>query len=136
MLDAAMHRYDASIKNNQFQAHHLLAMTFFFNISASERKGAELPTPRQILYPRDKVRIGWKSSERKWVPGAGMINVGNTCYLNSTLQALFHVPALANWLISDYIHRETCEEKSEYHILFNSRTKKKTLNFKIGFVCF
>lgn len=89
-------------------------MTFFFDISASERKGVEFPTPRQILYQREKVRIGWKSSERKWVPGAGMINVGNTCYLNSTLQALFHVPAFANWLYSDKVHRETCEENSEY----------------------
>lgn len=89
-------------------------MTVFLNVSATDRKGAELPTPRHTFYSREKVRIGWKSTDRKWVPGAGMINVGNTCYLNSTLQALFHVPALANWLISDQGHRETCEDKSEY----------------------
>lgn len=49
-----------------------------------------------------------------------MINVGNTCYLNSTLQALFHVPAFANWLISDSLHRETCEEKSKHTKKINS----------------
>lgn len=67
-----------------------------------------------ILFPRESVQIGWKSSGRKWQIGAGMINVGNTCYLNSTLQALFHVPSFANWLLSDVeeAHRESCENYS------------------------
>lgn len=43
-----------------------------------------------------------------------MYNVGNTCYLNSTLQALFHVPAFANWLYADDEHRKKCEETSKY----------------------
>ncbi|XP_013107219.2 ubiquitin carboxyl-terminal hydrolase 36 isoform X2 [Stomoxys calcitrans] len=69
----------------------------------------ELPAPKRILYPRENVRIGWKATGRKWDVGVGMMNVGNTCYLNSTLQALFHVPSMANWLMSDSAHMERCE---------------------------
>lgn len=69
----------------------------------------ELPAPKRVLYPRENVRIGWKSTGRKWDVGVGMMNVGNTCYLNSTLQALFHVPSMANWLMSDSAHMERCE---------------------------
>ncbi|XP_023180073.2 ubiquitin carboxyl-terminal hydrolase 36 [Drosophila hydei] len=68
----------------------------------------ELPKPKRVLYPRENIRIGWKQSERKWQVGSGMLNVGNTCYLNSTLQALFHIPALANWLVSETSHLENC----------------------------
>ncbi|KAL7734046.1 hypothetical protein ACLKA6_011731 [Drosophila palustris] len=68
----------------------------------------ELPKPKRVLFQRENIRIGWKQSERKWQVGTGMLNVGNTCYLNSTLQALFHIPALANWLVSETSHLENC----------------------------
>lgn len=74
----------------------------------------ELPLPKRIFFPREKVQVGWKGSDRKWQIGAGFVNVGNTCYLNSTLQALLHVPAMANWLASDSEHRDKCSEFSEY----------------------
>jgi ubiquitin carboxyl-terminal hydrolase 36/42 len=37
-----------------------------------------------------------------------MINVDNTCYLNSTSRALFHIPAYINLLHSDNSHLSNC----------------------------
>lgn len=67
-----------------------------------------LPKPKRILFPISNVHIGWKSLGRRWNVGCGMINMGNTCYLNSTLQAIFHVPSVASWLFSDVDHRQRC----------------------------
>ncbi|XP_049542283.1 ubiquitin carboxyl-terminal hydrolase 36 isoform X1 [Anopheles darlingi] len=78
--------------------------------SATGKDGASLPAPKRTLFPRENVQVGWKTTGRKWQVGAGMINMGNTCYLNSTLQALFHVPAIANWLVSDVQHRARCDD--------------------------
>lgn len=88
----------------------------------------ELPQPKRVLYPRENVIIGWKNSVRKWHIGVGMMNVGNTCYLNSTLQALFHVPSMANWLISDVKHIEECNSSENCIICAMIKTLEASQN--------
>lgn len=46
-------------------------------------------------------------------PGAGF--AGNTSYINSTLQALFHAPLFVKWITSNqmHVHRSKCEESCE-----------------------
>jgi ubiquitin carboxyl-terminal hydrolase 36/42 len=69
-----------------------------------------MPDPRNPLYAPENVKNEWQPPPLREVPegyktGKGLENTGSSCYLNSTVQALNHTPAFANWLISDMDHR-------------------------------
>ena len=58
-----------------------------------------------MLFPGNKLTLKW---ERVYRVGAGLHNLGNTCFLNSTVQCLTYTPPLANYLLSKE-HSRACE---------------------------
>jgi hypothetical protein len=75
------------------------------------KAGPCLPQPLHVLFPRERVLSGWRN---KLPVGAGFLNLGNSCYMNATLQALFHTPAFVNWLLNDEDHGKRCRGNSKY----------------------
>ncbi|XP_064637995.1 ubiquitin carboxyl-terminal hydrolase 36-like isoform X2 [Lineus longissimus] len=63
-----------------------------------------IPPPKIVLFSKN-VDMHWKAVRKV---GAGLHNMGNTCFLNSTLQCLTYTAPLANYLMTDD-HPQKCK---------------------------
>lgn len=65
---------------------------------------AGLPKPSVVLYDR---KLDFSVCSNRTI-GCGFVNLGNTCFLSSTLQCLCHLPPWFNYIISDH-HLSNCK---------------------------
>ncbi|XP_036078103.1 ubiquitin carboxyl-terminal hydrolase 36 isoform X3 [Rousettus aegyptiacus] len=73
-----------------------------------EGSGDGVPAPQKVLFPLERLSLKW---ERVYRVGAGLHNLGNTCFLNSTVQCLTYTPPLAGYLLSRE-HSRSCRQGS------------------------
>lgn len=84
------------------------------SIEGNHRQGNDLasggsdgiPLPQKMLFPMERLSMKWERVSRV---GAGLQNLGNTCFLNSTVQCLTYTPPLANYLLSKE-HSRNCQQ--------------------------
>lgn len=69
------------------------------------QKDDGIPKPRVVLCSPDRLKLQWESPRRV---GAGLANLGNTCFLNSVMQCLTYTAPLANHLLSGQ-HKSACK---------------------------
>ncbi|KAJ1097223.1 hypothetical protein NDU88_002348 [Pleurodeles waltl] len=69
--------------------------------------GDGISPPQKILFPSEKICLKWQQIHRV---GAGLQNLGNTCFVNSALQCLTYTPPLANYMLS-HEHTNICHEQ-------------------------
>ncbi|KAF7705219.1 ubiquitin carboxyl-terminal hydrolase 42-like [Silurus meridionalis] len=68
--------------------------------------------PQKILFQSERLSMKWTQVNHI---GAGLQNLGNTCFLNSALQCLSYTAPFANYMLSGE-HSKTCHE-SEFCML-------------------
>ncbi|XP_041829563.1 ubiquitin carboxyl-terminal hydrolase 42 [Melanotaenia boesemani] len=68
--------------------------------------GDGIDLPQKVLFPPERLSLKWTQVHRV---GAGLQNMGNTCFLNSALQCLTYTAPLANYMMTRE-HSKTCHE--------------------------
>uniref|UniRef100_A0A8D3AE21 Ubiquitin specific peptidase 42 n=1 Tax=Scophthalmus maximus TaxID=52904 RepID=A0A8D3AE21_SCOMX len=68
--------------------------------------GDGIDLPQKVLFPPERLNLKWTQVHRI---GAGLQNMGNTCFLNSALQCLSYTPPFANYMLTRE-HSKTCHE--------------------------
>lgn len=68
--------------------------------------GDGIDMPQKVLFSPERLNLKWTQVHRI---GAGLQNMGNTCFLNSALQCLTYTPPFTNYMLTRE-HSKICHE--------------------------
>uniref|UniRef100_A0A8C5GHY3 USP domain-containing protein n=1 Tax=Gouania willdenowi TaxID=441366 RepID=A0A8C5GHY3_GOUWI len=69
----------------------------FYHVYFTMNSGSDIELPQKVQFPPDQLILNWTQVHDI---GAGLQNMGKTCYLNSALQCLTYTPPLANYMLT------------------------------------
>uniref|UniRef100_A0A286Y5X1 ubiquitinyl hydrolase 1 n=1 Tax=Cavia porcellus TaxID=10141 RepID=A0A286Y5X1_CAVPO len=72
--------------------------------SPPKDQGDSIALPQKVLFPSEKICLKWQQTHGV---GAGLQNLGNTCFANAALQCLTYTAPLANYMLS-HEHSKIC----------------------------
>ena len=75
------------------------------NGNNKDKSEDSIPVPKVHLYT-GKIHAEWIQVHKI---GAGLTNLGNTCFMNTVIQCLTYCPPLANYLLHDNDHNSKCK---------------------------
>ena len=78
---------------------------------------------------KEKEKIKIKDGEPKGI--SGLLNLGNSCYLNSILQCLLHLPEFIIYMNSSKLKEDLEYNKTINQLLSEKEKEKQELNYKL-----
>ena len=83
--------------------------------SSPKNDAASIFSPKVMLFNKEDLALTWKSVRGV---GPGLVNLGNTCFLNSVIQCLTYTPPLTNYLLSGE-HKKKCKLLTRFALTEN-----------------
>uniref|UniRef100_A0A8C9MES2 Peptidase C19 ubiquitin carboxyl-terminal hydrolase domain-containing protein n=1 Tax=Serinus canaria TaxID=9135 RepID=A0A8C9MES2_SERCA len=109
----------------------ILSYLIKYNSPAAAGIAEGMALPQRIFFSPEEICMDWQQRQR---PGAGLCNLGSTCYINVILQCLTYTSPLAKYLLS-CDHSQLCHQQGICMMCITEAHVRKVLHSSANVIC-